>query len=316
MRHTPSLPTEQKEQARHGEHFFPLKKYVTILTGLHPSVTAHWHDEAEFTRITEGTCTYHVGPDTFEASVGDLLFLPPTVLHSISVTSDIKMVSETFVFHMNFLGAGSADICSIRYLMPITSRSMILPYIIKKEHPAYEDLLSLFCKINNVYDAGLPGYELMLKSLFLQVITLLLPYAGETSDRPQLETEHTAKLKLVLEFIDGHYTEELSIPQLARICYFSEYHFMRFFKKYVGISCIEYIKNRRLDHAASLLMQGDISIMDAALSSGFTNLSYFYREFRKKYNMTPKKFVEEKPSSFWMNKYIESSPDRPSQGGS
>lgn len=40
--------------------------------------------------------------------------------------------------------------------------------------------------------------------------------------------EYTAKLKTVLEYIDAHYAEELSIADLAFLCYFSEYHFMRF----------------------------------------------------------------------------------------
>ena len=45
-----SLPApEQKEHARHGEQLFPLQKYITTLDDLHPSVSAHWHEEAEFT---------------------------------------------------------------------------------------------------------------------------------------------------------------------------------------------------------------------------------------------------------------------------
>ena len=42
---TSNLSPEQKEQARHGGRLFPLKKYITKLTDLHPSVAAHWHDD-------------------------------------------------------------------------------------------------------------------------------------------------------------------------------------------------------------------------------------------------------------------------------
>ena len=63
---------EQKEQARHGEHMFPLNKYITTLSELYPSVSPHWHDEAELTLITEGSCTYQVHLDTFEVEKGDL----------------------------------------------------------------------------------------------------------------------------------------------------------------------------------------------------------------------------------------------------
>ena len=65
---------------------------------------------------------------------------------------------------------------------------------------------------------------------------------------------------------------------------------MRFFKKYVGMSCLDYIKNLRLEKAAELLEQGASSTLDISLSVGFRNLSYFHREFKKKYGVTPKKF--------------------------
>ena len=71
---------------------------------------------------------------------------------------------------------------------------------------------------------------------------------------------------------------------------------MRFFKKYIGVSCLEYIKNLRLEKAASRLAQGGRSVLDVSMSCGFSNLSYFYREFKKKYGMTPKQFIREAPS--------------------
>lgn len=60
-----------------------------------------------------------------------------------------------------------------------------------------------------------PGYELMLKSLLLKLLTLLLPYCSKSSEQPQLQSEHTQKIKGVLEYIGLHYTENISIESLA-----------------------------------------------------------------------------------------------------
>lgn len=68
------------------------------------------------------------------------------------------------------------------------------------------------------------------------------------------------------------------------------YHFMRFFKRFMGTSCLNYIKNLRLEKAAELLGQDRLTPLDVSLSAGFHNLSYFYREFRKKYGVTPGDF--------------------------
>ena len=79
----PSL--DQKEQTHHGGYFFPLKRYLTTLSDLYPSVAVHWHEEAELTMVTKGRCTYQIQFETYEAREGDILFVPPASLHSISI---------------------------------------------------------------------------------------------------------------------------------------------------------------------------------------------------------------------------------------
>ena len=68
---------------------------------------------------------------------------------------------------------------------------------------------------------------------------------------------------------------------------------MRFFKKHMNQTCIEYINNVRLEKAVELFEQGNTSILDVSLSVGFHNLSYFHRAFKKKYGMTPRSFIKE-----------------------
>ena len=146
-------------------------------------------------------------------------------------------------------------------------------YIIKKEHPVYADALSIFHKISQLYHAKPIGYELRIKSLLLELIALLLPFCQEDSAFSQLSNEHTSKLKAVLEFIEQHYADPLSVADLASVCCFSEYHFMRFFKKYMGESAMEYVRNVRLAKAAELFEQGAQSSLEVSLSCGFNNLS-------------------------------------------
>lgn len=59
----------------------------------------------------------------------------------------------------------------------------------------------------------------------------------------------------------------------------------------MGMSCVQYIKNVRLERAADQFENGETNTLEVALSCGFSNLSYFHREFKKKYGMTPKRFI-------------------------
>lgn len=291
MKKLHTLALEQKENTKHGEAFFPVQKYVTCLTPDYPVITTHWHEEAEFTLISEGVCEYQIDLVDYPVKAGDILFIPPLVLHSISLSTTPKIVSETYVFHINFLGGNSTDICSTRYLTPLMNQEFSMPYLIKPDHPAYASLLKIFRQINALYSETIMGYELALKSLFLEAIFLLLQYS-EQSHSPDVGTS-SDKLKQVLDYIELHYAETITVSELAKLCYFSDYHFMRFFKKHMNMTCIEYINNLRLEKSIELFEQGNSSILEVSLSTGFHNLSYFHRAFKKKYHMTPRAFLKQ-----------------------
>ncbi|MGN1167132.1 MAG: AraC family transcriptional regulator [Lachnospiraceae bacterium] len=290
MKKLHSLAIEQKENAKHGESFFPVQKYITKISSDWPTVITHWHEEAEFTLITSGNCLYQINLIDYQVKEGDLVFIPPMLLHSISRDSCEEVISETYVFHMNFLGGNSTDICSTRYLRPIMNQEISVPCLITTKHPAYPSLRKIFDQIASLYDKTPVGYELAIKSLFLQAIFLLLPYSKKNASSDTRRSSE--KLKNVLDYIELHYAEPLCISELAKLCYFSDYHFMRFFKKHMNMTCVEYINNLRLEKAVELFEQGSSSILDVSLSVGFHNLSYFHRAFKKKYHMTPREFLK------------------------
>lgn len=291
MKKLHSLALEQKEDAKHGEALFPVQKYITRLAADYPVVTTHWHEEAELTLITRGNCLYQIDLVDHEVKEGDILFIPPLFLHSISLGTSEEILSETYVFHLNFLGGNSTDICATRYLAPMMNQEFSMPCLISPAHPAYASLRKILNQITSLYDEAVTGYELALKSLFLQAVFLLLQYSEKTDSHDT--GTHSDKLKNVLDYIEFHLAEPISISELAKLCYFSDYHFMRFFKKHMNMTCVEYINNLRLEKSVELFEQGNDSILDVSLSVGFRNLSYFHRAFKKKYHMTPLAFIKE-----------------------
>ena len=228
-----SLIPEQKENAKHGEIYFPIQKYITTLTEEAPVITTHWHGESELTLITKGSCVYQIDLIEYEASAGDILFIPPLLLHSIILKNSQDFCSETYVFHMNLLGGNTADICSTRYLTPMVNHELSLPCLITADHPAYNSLRKSFAQLASLYDTRMFGYELAIKSYLLQILFLLLQYSNTSFST---ESDSSDKLKIVLDHIDLHYAEALSVSELAKLCYFSEYHFMRFFKKHMNMT--------------------------------------------------------------------------------
>ena len=171
-----SLILEQKENTKHGEVFFPIQKYITKLNLNSPVIMTHWHEEAELTLITKGSCIYQIDLVDYEVNEGDLLFIPPLLLHSIRLNGTDDFCSETYVFHVNFLGGNATDICSTRYLTPMINHELTLPYHISSTHPAHHSLHECFIKMASLYTEQTFGYEIALKSVLLQALFLLLQY--------------------------------------------------------------------------------------------------------------------------------------------
>lgn len=95
-----------------------------------------------------------------------------------------------------------------------------------------------------------------------------------------------AILQEVLEYIDGHVTDELSVGLLAKRAGFSPWHFCRVFQWGVGYSVMGYVRSRRLAFAAHELGTGR-RILDISLEYGFETHSGFSRAFRRRFGCPP-----------------------------
>ncbi|MDO5399579.1 MAG: AraC family transcriptional regulator [Eubacteriales bacterium] len=289
MPKAPAPAPERREGVRHGDAFFPVEKYSTVLSKKVPPLTVHWHEEAEWTLVTAGRGFYQIDLVEYPVCAGDLLLIPPLQLHAARCGPEDALETETFVFHLNFLGSNAADVCAARYLSPLARQELSVPCHLPPSHPAYPAMARLFERVSGLFAEKAPGYELSMKACLLEALAQLLPY----SQRLPAAGAISQKLKQVLDYLSAHYTEDISVAQLAALCYFSEYHFMRFFKKHMNMTCVEYITTLRLEKAVEQLKTGEGTILDAALSAGFHNLAYFYKVFKRKYQMTPREFIRQ-----------------------
>ena len=96
------------------------------------------------------------------------------------------------------------------------------------------------------------------------------------------------KLQPALTEMIECYNENKKVSYYAELCDMSEANFRRLFREYMGISPIDYRNDIRLIHAKNKLQSGEYNVSEAAYESGFSNLSFFIRLYKKKYGYTPK----------------------------
>ncbi|MDD2971288.1 MAG: AraC family transcriptional regulator [Lachnospiraceae bacterium] len=94
-------------------------------------------------------------------------------------------------------------------------------------------------------------------------------------------------LKRVVNYIELHYREPLSLDDLASIENISKFHLSREFKYYIGVTPNEYIINMRLSHAKELLKYSTTPVGEIAALCGISNVSHFINLFKARESRTP-----------------------------
>ena len=280
-----------RENANHGDFMLPFATYSGWMSPSYKSVPLHWHKEMEITLIEEGTAYYNIDLENYEFSKGNILFIHPHRLHSLNYENNIPMKWSTIVFNLDMLKSFSSDAILIKYLSPLINREHSFPLYITDECSGYEEILKTFKQLIRCYTEKYISYELEIKSLLIKLLGIL--YRNNLIIKDSIKANSTQavdKIKISLNYIHNNYDKQISIKSLAELCSFSEYYFMRFFKKHVGMSCIQYINSYRLEKASQLLLNTSKSILDISFDVGFDNLSYFIKLFKQKYNITPKQF--------------------------
>jgi AraC family transcriptional regulator len=116
-------------------------------------------------------------------------------------------------------------------------------------------------------------------------------FCGQNMPTENSREEYLNRLNRVMNFIHANLGQPLSLSGLADVAGFSPFHFHRIFKSLVGETLGEYVQRARLEKSANLLLgsPGD-TIINTALTCGFSSAAGYSRAFRAHFGVSPKQF--------------------------
>lgn len=118
------------------------------------------------------------------------------------------------------------------------------------------------------------------------------------------ERDYARRINRVLDYIDKHLDEKLSVDRLSGVASFSKFHFHRQFSEYCGISLSRYVQLMRLKRASyRLAFNPRAQIIDIALDAGFENPESFSRAFKNSMGQTPSAFRKKPDWASWSERY-------------
>jgi len=102
------------------------------------------------------------------------------------------------------------------------------------------------------------------------------------------------QLRRMIDFVQGHLVQDLSLETLAQQIGFSPYHFARLFRQTTGESPHQFVLRQRIERAQLLLKKREMSLVDIALESGFANQSHLSRVFKQHLGLTPRTYRQDR----------------------
>lgn len=280
------------ETVQHGNSSYPFQFYYEDLSVFDFNcIEWHWHTELEFIYIESGTVTFWIGEDQFKLSEGDGIFINTKVLHRLYSPS--KALIPNFVFMPSFIAACDSFIYQ-KYILPVISSSLSF-LIFHKEVCWQARALTVMQQIISAQDSA-ASKELITVSLLQNLWREIFENADIPS--PEEHKDHSsssqARLQLMMQFIHLNYSQNISLDDIAREAMVSKSTALNLFRKYLHITPVNYLINYRLKQASQLLSKTEKKIHLISSETGFHNVEYFCKIFKKRYNFTPTEYREQK----------------------
>lgn len=212
--------------------------------------------------LLSGSATFWLDGAPHEARAGDLVYLPPGSTRHATTDPDDLMHCYACDFRCQSVGGTALD----RLPLPTVSR-IGLP----------DGLLELYKRLNRSWLEKRPGHGLEIRGLF----SVILHSAVSASLASGRDEEAARRLAVVQDFIFRHYAEAIPLEKLAALVRLNPRYFGNWFSEKTGMTVKEYVNRIRIRKATDLLATGGFNVAEAAYKTGFSDVFYFSKIFKR-----------------------------------
>ena len=239
----------------------------------------HYHDFHKVVIFISGKAAYHIEGKAYQLKPWDILLVNRHAIHRPEI--DPSVPYERFSLWIQ------NDIPWQELLKCFQKANDRSYNLVRLNSALQEKMKDILFELENSAKSDEYGREILTQSLFLQFMVYL--------NRIFLEKQYIfdkksytfdSQIASILQYINHNLKEDLSVETLSARYYVSKYHLMRKFKQETGYTLHNYIVNKRLLMARTLISNG-MPVTKAAQESGFAEYSTFSRAYRKQFKTNP-----------------------------
>lgn len=248
--------------------------------------TDHWHTAMEIIFTLENTYTIEAHQQKYVMEPGDIAIIPSGTVHSIS--SPEKGCRFVFMFEPNLF----SQLPGFNYVLSLIPQPVLINYDTNPQLYRAETAL-LWELVEHYWGNGLTK-DL---NIFSTMIRFFSTFGEHTANviPPTINNSSKAgslvsRLSMVLDYLDTHYSENITLEEAANIACFSKFYFTRLFKQYTNQTFYDYLSTKRIKAAEQMLIIPNLPITEISLKAGFSSLSSFNRTFKRLKGCSPSEY--------------------------
>lgn len=237
--------------------------------------TAHTHHFTELFYVTRGNGKFFVEDDSFSVKANDLIIVNPNVTHT-----ELGIPGTTFEYVV--LGIQGLQFQPSENGQHFNYNKYNLSSYEKELQFCLHALINELRSKEDYYEAVCQNlYEILIYYIFRKTKTELSIASSK---------KITKECRFIEEYIDEHYTENITLQTLSDLTFMNKYYLVHAFKNYKGTSPINYLIDKRIEESQHLLANTNYPVSKISDQIGFSSQSYFSQVFRKRTGLTPNQY--------------------------
>jgi len=232
--------------------------------------------------VRKGNFLFNVFRQSLDSYTGCVLVTKPNYERTVTHTHDVPDECTIFEFKSDFFAALLEHYGAIPFFQDNDWHSTLIKTSAETEFLHFHIVKLVLTRSGSKLQIDNSVIEVIEK-----VLTNITDYKPDHKINTRLKKNHLITLERAKEYMANHFTEDISLLQIATHCYVSPFHFSRLFKTFTTVSPHQYLLTLRLKNAELLLRNTSQPMADIAFTSGFNSVEHFTAAFKQKYNCPP-----------------------------
>lgn len=251
----------------------------------------HTHEFMEFVYVARGGGWHEINGVRYDVHKGSFLLINFGQEHELAVVDGTIYYNIIFKPEF-FFGGGSSFINDNAFeILTLSSFEDFKELISEKSMIQFQgmDILQadmLAERLHEEYQKNIPGSKTMIRCCAMMLITMAFREMTQSFSK-NIKKHITAD---VLNYIESHYNEKLSVAELAKKSLYQPAYFSTIFKECYGMTITQFIQNKRVEQACWYLENTELSVDEIGKRIGYDDDVRFYRYFKKVCGVSPNSY--------------------------